>query len=138
MKLFISKLFLQGILPGALIVLLAIPAELKAETGTQEHVLSPQAMEQQLEDASAVRQQNIKTVTDFLSTPTAERVMRDSKIDPVQVRTAIPTLSDQELANLSVRATDAQQKMAAGTLGNGLLILIILAIVVIIIVAIVH
>lgn len=138
MKLPFPTLFLQGILPAALIALLAFPTELRAETETQEHVVSSQALEQRVQQSSTVREQNVKTVTDFLSTPTAERVMRDSKVDPVQIRTAIPTLSDQELASLSARASDTQQKLAAGTLGIGLLTLIILLIVVIIVVAAVH
>ncbi|MGD0942011.1 MAG: hypothetical protein ABR905_20140 [Terracidiphilus sp.] len=138
MKLSPSTLLLRGVLPVAVIMLLAFPSNLKAETDSQEHLVSSQALEQQVEQSSAIRQQNIKAVTDFLSTPTAEKVMQDSRVDPIQIRTAIPTLSDQELANLSARATDAQQKMAAGGLGIGLLTLIILAIVVIIVVAIVH
>ena len=56
----------------------------------------------------------------------------------VQVQKAIPTLSDRELADLSARATDTQQKFSAGVLGVGLLTLIIIVIAVIIIVAIVH
>jgi hypothetical protein len=64
--------------------------------------------------------------------------MRDAKIDPVQVQTAIPTLSDSELANLSTRATDAQQKFSAGVLGTSMLTLIIVLIAIIIIVAIIH
>jgi hypothetical protein len=54
------------------------------------------------------------------------------------VKTAIPLLSDQELANLSARSLDAQQKFAAGHLGPGLLTVIVIAIAVIIIVAIIH
>jgi small-conductance mechanosensitive channel len=54
------------------------------------------------------------------------------------VQTAIPTLSDSELANLSTRATDAQQKFSAGVLGTSMLTLIIVLIAIIIIVAIIH
>lgn len=64
--------------------------------------------------------------------------MRSQHYDPVKVRTAIPTLSDQELANLASRANDAQQKFAAGFIGNGLLLILIIAIVVIIVVVAVH
>jgi hypothetical protein len=73
-----------------------------------------------------------------MGSPTAERALRDAHMDPVQVKTAIPLLSDQELANLSARSLDAQQKFAAGHLGPGLLTVIVIAIAVIIIVAIIH
>lgn len=104
----------------------------------QDHVVSQQALQQQIQTNTATRQQNIDTLTKFLSTPTAERAMKDHHFDPVKVRTAIPTLSDQELANLASRASDAQQKFSAGLLGLGMLLVILIAIVVIIVVVAVH
>jgi hypothetical protein len=92
-------------------------------------------MQQQLATSATNRQQQIKTLTRFLSTPDAERAMRDAHIDPVQVQTAIPTLSDQELANLATRAADAQQKFSAGSLNNEMLLIVILVIAIVIIVA---
>jgi len=64
--------------------------------------------------------------------------MRDAHLNPDQVRTAIPTLSDQELASLSARAADAQQKFSAGMIGANMLVLIIVIVAVIIIVAAIH
>jgi hypothetical protein len=104
----------------------------------EDHIVSSQAMQQQVETKSATRQKDIATVTDFLASPQAERAMRDAHINPAQVRTAIPTLSDQELANLSARATDAQQKFSAGLLSSSMLVLIIVVVAVIIIVAAIH
>jgi hypothetical protein len=134
----LSPLLLRGIIPAALVFLLVNPLAGMAQSATQDHLVSPQALQQQVQSASETRQQNIRTVTDFLSTPTAERAMCDAHYDPVQLRTAIPTLSDQELANLAARSSDAQQKFAAGYIGQGLLTLIIICVVIIIIVAIVH
>jgi hypothetical protein len=54
------------------------------------------------------------------------------------VRTAIPTLSDDELANLAARSTDAQQKFSAGFISARMLMLLIVIVAVIIIVAAVH
>ncbi|HKO11802.1 MAG TPA: hypothetical protein VJV22_07535, partial [Acidobacteriaceae bacterium] len=69
-----------------------------------------------------------------LSTPLAQQVMKDHHFDPVKVRTAIPTLSDAELANLAQRANDGQQKFSAGLLGLGIWIILLIAIIVIIVV----
>ncbi len=102
------------------------------------HLVSPDQLQHQVQSASATHQANVDNLTRFLSTPTAEKAMRDAKIDPVQVRTAIPTLSDQELASLSQRATSAQQAFAAGTLSNNDLLIIILILVVIILVAVIR
>lgn len=103
-----------------------------------QHLVSPDQLQQQVQSNSAMRQANVDNLTRFLSTSTAEKAMHDAKIDPVQVRTAIPTLSDQELANLSQRATSAQQAFAAGTLSNNDLLIIILILVVVILVAVIR
>lgn len=134
----LSTLFLQAISPAVLIVLTAYPAGMLAQTTSDEHIVSTQALQQNLQASSATRHKNVDALTKFMSTPTAEKAMRDAKMDPAQVQKAIPTLSDQELANLSARATDAQQKFSAGALSNNMLTLIIVLVAVIIIVAIIH
>ncbi len=134
----LSALVVRAVVPAALMVLLSCPSDLFAQAVSQDHIVSSQTLQQQIETSSATRQRDIATLTTFMSTPIAERTMRDARIDPVQVQKAIPTLSDRELANLSTRAADAQQKFSAGVLGIGLLSLIILVLAVIIIVAIVH
>jgi hypothetical protein len=120
-------------LAGLLTVLLLAPA-----ARAQDHLVSPDTLQQQVQANAATRQQNIDTVTNFLSTPIAERAMKSHHYDPVKVRSAIPTLSDEELANLATRSNDAQQKFAGGVLGVGVLTLLIIIVVVIIVVAVVH
>lgn len=134
----ISTLLLQAVVPAVLIVLVSYPAGLLAQTTSNEHIVTSKALQQNLESSSAARQKDVETLSRFMSTPTAEKAMRDAKVDPVQVQKAIPTLSDSELANLSARATDTQQKFSAGVLGSSTLTLIIVLIAVIIIVAIIH
>ena len=134
----LSSLMLHAVVPAVLIVLVSYPSGLLAQTTADDHIVSSQTLKQNLETSSATRQTNIATLTNFMSTPLAEKAMRDAKIDPVQVQGAIPTLSDRELQNLSARATDTQQKFSAGVLGVGLVTLIVVLIAIIIIVAIVH
>ena len=107
-----------------------------AQQGT--HLVTPGQLQQQLSSATTARQKNIDTLNQFLSTPQAEQAMRSAKIDPVQVRTAIPTLSSAQLANLSARAQHAQAEFAAGRLSNLLLGLIILLVVLVILLAVYH
>ncbi|HZP05008.1 MAG TPA: hypothetical protein VFB43_08920 [Terracidiphilus sp.] len=134
----LSAIVLRALIPAALTVLLAFPGDIFAQSTQPEHLVSPQTLQQQVESASHTRQQNIKTITDLLNTPIAERAMRDAHYDPIQVKTAVPTLSDQELASLAVRATDVQQKISGGVLGFGLITLLVIALIIIIVVAIVH
>ncbi len=133
------RLLAQGALFGLLICALAFPPDIFGQAAQQDHIVNPQAMQQQLEASSATRQRNIDTLNTLLSSPVAERAMQQAHVTPSQVKTAIPTLSDEELSNLAARAADAQTKFAAGSLSNHDMLLIILVLVVIIvIVAIVH
>ena len=143
MKFRFASIFTRGVIPAALVVALAWPASSFAQAtasqpASQDHVVSPQGMQQQLQNSSADRQRDIDSINELISTPQAEKVMHDRHIDAQQVHNAIPTLSDKELADLGARASHAQQDFAAGHIGPSLFTLIIVVIIVIIIVAIVH
>jgi hypothetical protein len=135
-----SKLrtFLRGLSLAALLSLFSLIPGFSPAAHAQGHLVSPQALQQQAQAATAARRQNIQTLSKFLSTPIAEQAMKTARVDPVQVRNAVPTLSSQDLANLSSRATKAQQDFSAGLIGTGMLLVIIIAIVVVIIVIAVH
>lgn len=133
MKTKLTNLLIQGALPGVLVCALAFPVDIFAQRA-QEHIVSPQALQQQLEATAAARQQNIDTVQNFLSSPIGQRAMQESHVTPVQVKTAIPTLTDEELSSLATRVTDAQMKFAAGTIGNRDLLIIAVAILVLILI----
>jgi exonuclease VII large subunit len=137
----------RGLAAVALLSLLASSSALRAQEPAQNpapnadqatHLVSPAQLQQQIEASTATRQKQIQNLTQFLSTPTAQQAMKNAKIDPVQVKTAIPTLSDAELADLSARADHAQHDFAAGLLGTTALLLIILVILVIILVSVYH
>lgn len=135
---FLSSILLRGLIPAALAVLLAFPPQNMFAQAPQDHLVTSQSLEQQVQSTSHTRQQNIETINNMLSTPIAERAMRDAHYDPIQVRTAVPTLSDQELANLATRAADVQQKISGGVLGFGVITLLVIAVIILIVVAIVR
>jgi len=116
-----------------LATLFFIPSDLMA----QSHIVSCSDLQKQVASASQTRQDNLQAMQKFLSTPTAEKAMKSVNMDARQVKTAVSTLDDQELAKLSARANTAQADFAAGNLNDRDLILIILgiAILVLIIVA---
>lgn len=116
----------------------AIQAQQPARSADDAHIVSPMQLQQQVQTASAERQKNIDTLTQFLSSPTATRAMKSHQIDPAKVTSAIPNLSDAELADLTARASHAQQAFAAGTLDNNTLLIIILILVAVILIAVLH
>lgn len=135
---FLQSLTLRAVVPSALMLLVSVPAFGSAATPAQDHLVSPQAMQKQMADSASARQKNIETIQNFLSTPVADRAMRDAHYNPEQVKNAVSSLSDQEVASLAARSADAQQKFAAGALTKPELALIVIALVVLIVVIIVH
>lgn len=133
-----QSLSLRAVVPSALMLLVSMPADVFAAAPAQDHLVSPQSMQKQMADSASARQKNIEALTNFLSSPVADRAMRDAHYSPQQVRNAIPSLSNQELATLATRSADAQQKFAAGGLTKPELGLIVIALVVLIVVIIVH
>lgn len=107
-----------------LAVLFAFPSSLFADS----HVVNPVDLQKDLLASSQARQRNVEAVRQFLSTPIAEKAMRSSHVDPQQVRAAVSTLDDQEVAQLAARANKAQADFAAGSLSDRDLIIIILAV----------
>jgi len=78
--------------------------------------------------STQARQHNLETVRQFLSSPKAENALKSAHINAGQVRTAVSTLSDEELARLASRADKAQADFAAGRLEDRDLLIIIVAI----------
>jgi hypothetical protein len=137
MSLRLASVVTRGVVAAALMSLFSIASSLRAQQ-SDTHLVSPDQLQQQVQSASAERQKNINTLTQFLSSPLAVGKMKSEHIDPVQVRKAIPSLSDAELADLSARAAHAQQQFAAGTMSNNDLLIIILILVVVILIAVIH
>lgn len=98
------------------------------QTLAQSHVVSPTEMQQQAVAASQARQANADSLKQALSGSEAQKAMKAANIDPAQVKTAIASLSDAELARLNARAANAQSDFAAGRMSDRDLLLILVAI----------
>src|ERR1700681_1658530 len=113
-----------------LVALFIVPTDALA----QSHVVSPADLQKEGVAASRVRQHNLDTVQHLLSSPAAEKALKSAKMDPQQVKIAVSTLNDQELAQLAARADKAQADFYAGALSERDLILIILGIAVLVLI----
>lgn len=123
----------RAVMAGILLVIFAFPSNLVA----QAHVVSPADLHKETIAASQARQHNLQTVIQFLSSQRAQKALKSAHMGPTQVRTAVSSLSDQELAQLAARSTKAQADFAAGRLEDRdlLMILVAMAALVLIIVA---
>ena len=118
------KRFARVLTACVLVTFFLLPSEALA----QSHVVSPADLQKEIVKSTQARQHNLDTVRQFLSTPSAEKALKSAKMDPVQVKTAVSSLNDEDLAQLAVRADKAQADFAAGVLSDRDLILILLAI----------
>ncbi|MGC8549780.1 MAG: hypothetical protein ACP5M4_08775 [Acidobacteriaceae bacterium] len=134
----LSKTSLRGVTLSAILVLLIFLSVMPSLAQSSGHIVSNGALQQQVQKQSNSRQQNIKAVTNFFSTPLAQRAMKIEHISPTQVKKAIPTLSDSELANLSSRANQAQQQFSAGNLSTSQMLLLIIILLIVVILVAVH
>ena len=134
----VASLAHRAMVSPALAILLAVPLHSHAAASQEDHLVTSQAMQDQLTQSAADRQKNIDAVKRFLNSPIADKAIRAAHYNPEEVRKAIPTLTDDELADLAARSNQVQQEFVAGSLTRTELALIAVAFVVIIVVILVH
>jgi hypothetical protein len=113
------------------LVVLAAPA-VRAE----DHLVSPQAAQQQLLDAAGTRERNLSTVEAFVASPETSAALATVGLDAARVRGALSTMTDAELQEVAARAAALQADPVAGAPFSSRQILWIVAIVVAVIVVI--
>lgn len=126
----VSLLQFVRCLAACALIALVIPQAVAAET----HVVSPTDLQKQMVAAAQSRQSRIAQVTQFLSTDKAQKAITSAGIDSRQVKTAVATLSDEDLAQLNARVNKAQADFAAGNITDHDLVLITLGIVVLVLI----
>lgn len=110
------------------IVMMALAlAALPLTTLGAEHVIPQAALRQSLVSAAAARRANEAKVSGFFALPAVAGTLKKHGIDARRVERAVPTLSDQELAELAARTEKAQANFAAGALSNEDLTYIVIA-----------
>ena len=110
----------------ALVATFSVPQSLVAEA--TDHLVSPSELQSAAVGASARRAHNLATLKSFLSSDQARHALQSARMDPQRVENAVSSLSDEELAQLAIRANKAQADFAAGSLSDRDLIIILVAI----------
>lgn len=104
----------------------------------QDHIVPSAKIQGDVAAATAGRQEKLVQLDKFFSSAQARQALNSANIDYEQVHNALRMLSDQDLANISARAEQAQKDFAAGSVTNIELLFIILAVVVIVLVIAIH
>jgi hypothetical protein len=120
----LMRQFLRVVTACTLAVVFAIPQDAFA----QNHVVSLAELQSATVASSQSRQRNIETIRQFVSSPAAQKALQSAHMNAPQVKDAVSRLSDQELAQLASRASQAQADFAAGNLTDRDLIIILIAV----------
>lgn len=127
--------FANPTLTAVLLVALVAPQTLAAQPS--QHLVSPTDLQNAAVDASQARQRNIDTLNSFFSSGQAQKTLQSAHMNPQEVKKAVAGLSDEELAQLATRASQAQTDFAAGDMSNHdmLIVLVGIAAIILIVVA---
>jgi hypothetical protein len=106
---------------------------LLAETAGQ-HVLPLSELQHNAQSAAEQRQKNIQDIERVLSYPAAADALAKSNVNQDQMKRAVATLDDQELARLAAQARTSENDVKGGLI-VGILALIGLIVVIIIVVS---
>jgi len=101
-----------------------------------DHVLPLTELRDQARSASEDRAKNIEDIERVLSYPAAAQALGKSNVNGEQMRRAVATLSDEELARLANKARTSEKDVQGGLI-VGILALIGLIVVIIIVVSLV-
>jgi hypothetical protein len=112
---------------------LAFSSLLAGQALAGDHLVSREAARDQVQQAASQRERSLATLDAVLSTPTAARAAASVGADTERLRAALPTLTDQEIADLAARADALQADPVAGLDDDIRTLLIIFLIVAIVI-----
>ncbi len=102
----------------------------------QDHVVPLAEVQRALRSEAEARARNQADIERVLSLPAAQNALQKAGVNQDQVRKAVSTLNDEELARLADRARTAEQDVQGGLI-VGLLALIGLIVVILIVVTVV-
>jgi hypothetical protein len=117
-------------------VLLGAATIMPVPVRADDHVLPLKELHEKARSASEGRSKNIEDIERVLSYPAAAQALAKSNVNGDQMRRAVATLSDDELARLADRARASEKDVQGGFI-VGILALIGLIVVIIIVVAVV-
>ena len=130
-----KKLISIWILPAILLAFFfALAVFVPRSAMAQDHVVAPSQIQKDVAASSSTREKNQSQLENFVSSPEAQQALKTAHVDAGQVKRAIPSLSDEELAQLSERSAKAQSDFAAGRMSDRDLIIILLAVVALILI----
>lgn len=114
MRLSCIQQFLRSLTACVLATTMVVPPAALA----QAHIVSPEEMQKEIVAASQAREKDRQAIVSFLSTHTAGKALKTAQLDINRVKTAVSSLSDDELNQLASRVGKAKLDFAAGRISD--------------------
>lgn len=111
----------------ALALLLVMLAPFMGAFAADSHLVPLSELHHDAAQVTQTRQANLVKAEQFFKSEPVQKALHAAKLDGNQVLTAVPMLSDDELAQLASRADAAQTDFAAGALDNEHLTYVVIA-----------
>ena len=111
----------------AIAIAIAVLAPAASGLAQDTHVVTLAEVHAAAVAAGQQRQENISRIERFFSGEPAEKALQTVHLSGSQIRTAIASLDNEELARLAARAEKANSDFAAGALTNQELTYIVIA-----------
>src|SRR5262245_44444406 len=129
----ICKRFVCLVLILATTITLSLPRNLFA---FEEHLVSSVELQRSMLAAAQERQEKIVRLKQFFATDTGASILKQAGVTSSKIDRALPQLSDEELAQLSLKTEAVQTDFAAGYHEHELITVLIIVLLVVAIVAI--
>jgi hypothetical protein len=100
------------------VLLVALFTGVPQQLIAQEHVVSPEAIQQQLVTSAQQHDRNVEKLDQFFGSDSAQKALKTAGMTSDQVKKAVSQLSDDDLSELAKKADGAQKDFAAGALTN--------------------
>jgi len=110
------------------IATLLFPVDIPARAQDKPHVVSLADLNKDFTQAAQTRQANEEVVRTLFSSEQGQKAMKSAHLDYEKVDKAVGQLSDEDLAKLAARSSQAQADFAAGRISNTAIIVIVVLI----------
>ncbi len=112
---------------NAIALLLAVVFPVMGAIAQEKHVVPLAELHHDAAAATESRQADLAQVEQFFSSELAQKALNSARINGEQVKTALPLLSNEELAKFAQQTSQLQTDFAGGALSNLHLTYIVIA-----------
>src|SRR5574341_1507479 len=134
----VNVMYCRKILSVVLILITALTVSFPRNlVASEDHLIAPSDFQHSMVVAAQARQQQIDGLKDFFASEIGRQVLKQAGITSTKIENALPRLSNDELAQLSLKADMVKSNFAAGYHEHQMITVLIIVLLVVAIVVVV-